>query len=105
MICSACGENRAHKFFTCFHVQGPWLDCSNGGTRRCFIVTSYIPKSWLQGSLGFLRLACCVASKALRFGYGYAVDVGVDVGAGDVEVDVIYIIFIMSAHNIGYLVP
>ena len=43
--------------------------------------------------------------EALRFGYGYAVHVEVDVGAEDVEVDVNYIIFIMSAQYIGYLVP
>ena len=37
--------------------------------------------------------------------YGCTVHVGVDVRAEDVEVDVIYISFIVSVQNIGYLIP
>ena len=45
------------------------------------------------------------SSGALTFGYGCTVYVGVDVGAGYVGVDVIYVSFIVSVQNIGYLVP
>ena len=62
-----------------------------------FVISLFIPKSYLQDSLEFLRQACWVAPKDLRFEYGCAIHFGVDVGARDVEVDVICVTFIMSA--------